>query len=308
MRIEKISFVENVFGGSHNESLKKFSLNIQIMDKLFGLVSIQPILQTHDTEKQWFYYESLINRYLGQSPRKDITTFVTLPEYALGNKSAYDESELEKIQDVISTFATEHHLTILAGSHADKENQTWYNRAWLFDSETVKVHNYENNQLFNFELKNEITPGTNNGVFTVENLKVKLLICSDLWFPEEIRSLNHEQIDLLLVPAMAVVQGKNLIDYGKFLWHSLAQTRSKENVIPLVVSDWAEQPMREAYTCGSSCIIDPSRRWENEVEKKLSFNFMKEINEGFIASELSQQAIQKYQKYRREVGLLPEIT
>lgn len=275
------------------------------MDEKINLVSIQPIMHNQDILEQWSYYESFITKYLEKNRHIESETFITLPEYALGNKSTYDQELLEKTKDLISKFVEEHNVSIVAGSHAQKEGELWYNRAWLFDSESQKIQTYDKKHLFNFELKNDITPGSTKGIFTVGKLKVKILICSDLWFPEEIRSAMEEKIDLIIVPAMAVVQSNQYVDYGKTLWHSLAQTRSKENIIPLMVSDWAEQSVRQAYTCGSSCIIDPSQRWTNDSEKRNYFTFMSHENEGFITKEISMNSVREYRKYRMEVGLLP---
>lgn len=278
------------------------------MDKMLNLVSIQPVINSQDILTQWSYYKSLINNYLQTLPKNDFPTFVSLPEYALGNKQTYNEESINKVRDQIATFAEEHHLNIVAGSHAHYEEQHWFNRAWLFDAENDKIYEYDKGHLFNFELKNDITPGTKTGIFTINKIKIKILICSDLWFPEEIRTSLHEQLDLIIVPAMAVVQHKDFVDYGKTLWHSLAQTRSKENIIPLMVSDWAEQPVREAaYTCGSSCIVDPSQRWTNKSDRSNYFTFMDKENEGFISKLISREQVLEYRKYRREVGLLPAI-
>lgn len=275
------------------------------MDEKISLVSIQPIIHNQDIFQQWSYYESFITKYLEKSKHNGFKTFVTLPEYALGNKSTYNQELLEKTKDTIAKFVDENNINIVAGSHAHKDGEFWYNRAWLFDSESHKIQVYDKKHLFNFELKNNITPGSADGIFTIGKLKVKLMICSDLWFPEEIRSAMEEKIELIIVPAMAVVQNNKFVDYGKTLWHSLAQTRSKENIIPLMVSDWAEQPVRQAYTCGSSCIIDPSQRWTNDSEKQNYFTFMSQENEGFITKEISINSVREYREYRKEVGLLP---
>ena len=277
------------------------------MDEKINLVSIQPVIHNQDILKQWSYYESFITKYLEQNKQTDYRTFISLPEYALGNKLTYNEELLEKTRDLIARFAEETGINIVAGSHAHEEAGLWYNRAWLFDAESHKIQNYDKKHLFNFELKNAISPGSANGIFTVGTLKVKLMICSDLWFPEEIRSAMEEKIDLIIVPAMAVVQSSEYVDYGKTLWHSLAQTRSKENIIPLMVSDWAEQPVRKAFTCGSSCIIDPSQRWTNNEEKKNYFTFMSQENEGFIAKEINTNSVREYRNYRKDVGLLPDF-
>ena len=277
------------------------------MNNLFELISVQPLLKTQDSLVQWSYYESLITNHLDTLESNCELTFICLPEYALGNKTTYSEDTFLKLNDRISLFAKEQKCTIIAGSYAHFENNKWYNRSLIFNTKGHIGFYYDKTHPFNFELLNGITAGSNKEVFLIEGLKVKLLICSDLWFPEEIRDLLNEEIDVIIVPAMAVVKNNQLVNYGKSLWHSLALTRSKENVIPVMVSDWAVQPMRNSYTCGSSCIINPSIRWNNEFEEKKAFNTVANGNEGIISSIISQKEILEYQKYRKEVGLLPDF-
>ena len=277
------------------------------MDTTFTLISLQPLMKSQDPFVQWSYYEDLVKDHLKTLTSTTDYTFICLPEYALGNKTTYSEGKLLKIKEKISSLAKETNSFIIAGSFAHYEDSKWFNRSLVFNPKGKNQFHYDKAHPFNFELKNGITPGTNKEVFKIGDLHVKLLICSDLWFPEEIRNLSNNRLDLILVPAMAVVKSARLIHYGKKLWHSLALTRSKENVIPLVVSDWAAQQMRESYTCGSSCIINPSIRWTNESEEQQAYKKISNSSEGIISSVISKQAILEYQAYRREVGLLPEL-
>ncbi len=233
-------------------------------------------------------------------------TFICLPEYAFGNRQSYSKENEHKMISELGSFAQEHKCYIIAGSSAHPQGDTWVNRSLVFDPNGVNQFSYEKTHPFNYEKISGISPGTNREVYTVNNLKIKLLICSDLWFPEEIRSLQEEKIDLIIVPAMAVVKNESLVAYGQSLWHSLALTRSKENVIPLVVSDWAIQPMRDSYTCGSSCIINPSVRWSNNKEELSAFNKFTTKTDGALSLIISRNAISENQKYRRDVRLLPE--
>ena len=275
------------------------------METTYHLVSLQPLMKSQDPVVQWAYYEDLIKTHLKSQKVNTDYTFICLPEYALGNKSTYSLEKFLKTKEKISLFAQETHSYIIAGSFAHFQDSKWFNRSLVFNHEGENVFYYDKTHPFNFELKNGITPGTRTEVLNINDLKIKLLLCSDLWFPEEIRNLSKEHIDLIIVPAMAVVKNAKLIQYGKALWHSLALTRSKENVIPLMVSDWAAQPMRESYTCGSSCIINPSIRWNDEQEEQKAFKRISDSAEGVISSIISRKAIQEYQDYRREVGLLP---
>ena len=276
------------------------------MDTTYTLISIQPFMKSQDPIIQWDYYKGLIEQKLLHQDQTTDFIFITLPEYAFGNRKYYSEEKLFKLKSELASFTQQHECYLITGSYAHPQDNTWFNRSLIFDPHGTNQYYYDKTHPFNFEKKNGVSPGLNRNVFTINNLKVKLLICSDLWFPEEIRSLQDEKIDLILVPAMAVVRNQSLVNYGQTLWHSLALTRSKENVIPLVVSDWAIQPVRDSYTCGASCIIDPSVRWQNAIEEPKSFNKFTTKTEGALVSIISRNAVLEYQAYRREVGLLPE--
>ena len=256
---------------------------------------------------QLTYYKELISKQLEKTTVQTDFTFICLPEYAFGNKSNYSKKNISFMHEELSSFAQEKNSFIIAGSYAFPENNTWFNRSFVFDNQGKNSYYYDKTHPFNYELKNGISPGINRNIFTAKGLKIKILICADLWFPEEIRNLKNEKIDLIIVPSMAVVKNIKLVNYGKSLWHSLALIRSKENVIPLMVSDWAVQPIRGSFTCGSSCIINPSIRWNDETEEKEAFNKFENDIDGAISSIISKSAILDYQKYRIEVGLLPDL-
>lgn len=277
------------------------------MDTIYNLISIQPLMKSQDPMVQLAYYKELINKQLKITKVETDFTFICLPEYAFGNKSNYSEENISLIHKELSSFAQEKNSFVIAGSYACPEEQLWFNRSIIFDNQGKNSYYYDKTHPFNYELKSGISPGRNRNFYTIDGLKVKILICADLWFPEEIRNLYKEKIDLIIVPSMAVVRNSHLVNYGKTLWQSLALTRSKENVIPLMVSDWAVQPVRGSFTCGSSCIINPSIRWKDEVEEKISFNKFEKEGDGAISSIISKTAIINYQKYRREVGLLPNL-
>ncbi|HKZ42628.1 MAG TPA: hypothetical protein VJ044_16815, partial [Candidatus Hodarchaeales archaeon] len=142
------------------------------------------------------------------------------------------------------------------------------------------------------------------------NIKVQILICSDLWFPELIRGRLPDLPDLLVIPTMSIVPEQQLVGYGRSLWHSLALTRSRENAIPVVVSDWAVQhwsgSSAQNWTCGASSISDPSTRWRTRSEEDQGFLRVESGEATILQSYVSMEKVSEYRKYRRETGLLPD--
>ena len=136
---------------------------------------------------------------------------------------------------------------------------------------------------------------------------MQLLICSDFWYPELIRKDLFDLPDLIVVPASSVVPRKELTTYGRTLWYSLAMTRARESVVPVMVSDWAFQNMKDAWTSGGSSLVNPSARWTNDQEFQENNVQIPAGEEGIISINISQKAVSDYRQYRREVGLLPEF-
>ena len=264
------------------------------MDRYLFLVSIQPLRATFDPLDQWNELSKQIVEIFSSNTTLDDTNtqkIIVLPEYALGNKLRLNNINInyDKIFDKISTFAEQNNVIIIPGSAAYLENGQWKNRCFIWNSNGKLVGIYDKQRLFNYELKLNLTPGKESKFFTVERgLNIQILICSDLWYPELIRPnlISNNKIDLLCVPAMSVVENDSLIGYGRYLWHNLAITRARENVIPLIVSDWSDQRWgsseHASYTCGGSTIIDPSIRWKNNEEYLHSFKYFYNGQSGIL--------------------------
>lgn len=65
-------------------------------------------------------------------------------------------------------------------------------------------------------------------VFRFKNFKIGLLVCYDLFFPENARKLYEERADLIVCGANAF--------QGQTFWEPLALIRSMENQIPVIIS------------------------------------------------------------------------
>ena len=65
-----------------------------------------------------------------------------------------------------------------------------------------------------------------------------VLICADLWYPEQVRELAASA-DILCVPAQTTIRPESQPAYARLLWQTLAMTRAQENVLAVVVSDQA---------------------------------------------------------------------
>ena len=189
-------------------------MNITDVPKLsnsYTLISIQPLMKSQNTLEQWNYYENAILSFLKEnqiSENQKMPLIVALPEYALGNnKSDHTEASMDQLRELISNFTIANNLILISGSIAIKQENGYKNRLHIWDNKGKIIAEYDKKFLFNFEKNNDFTPGEKSGLVPIfNNFKIKVMICSDLWYPEEIRSILHENIKLLIVPAMSVVQ------------------------------------------------------------------------------------------------------
>ena len=125
-----------------------------------------------------------------------------------------------------------------------------------------------------------------------------------MWHPDLVMRMRG--VDLLCVPIMTSVPSKNQTAYARWSWYCLAATRSKENVIPIIVSDSAEGHWwREYWVSGASSINDPSYRFlPEEGPHERAQVILSSGIEGWIELNLDLKKINEYRRYREEVGLL----
>ena len=270
-----------------------------------AVFQIEPSANLSDTFLQ-------IERLLSHAfSKEELLDCVTLPEYAFGTfrewaTSKQDIDELtERVQKGIGDLAKKHKVPIVAGSmpYQTKQNQ-WRNRCFVFSEEGKILGFYDKHYPFRAEKKLGLEPGTECPIFRIKKLRMAVLICSDLWYHDLVSQIAP-QIDFLTVPTMTTVLDDQYIRYGQWAWQSLVSVRSKEYTIPIVSADQASREyFPGVYTCGGSCIADPSYRFSNEEGPfTQALKTATDEKSQYITSTISLKAIREYAGYRREVGL-----
>jgi len=270
-----------------------------------AVLQIEPSANLSDTFLQ---IETLLSHAFS---KEEFLDCVTLPEYAFGTfrewaTSKQDIDELtERVQKGIGDLAKKHKVPIVAGSmpYQTKQNQ-WRNRCFVFSEEGKILGFYDKHYPFRAEKKLGLEPGTERPIFRIKKLRMAVLICSDLWYHDLVSQIAP-QIDFLTVPTMTTVLNDQYIRYGQWAWQSLVSVRSKEYTIPIVSADQASREyFPGVYTCGGSCIADPSYRFSNEEGPPTqALKTTTDEKSQYITSTISLKAIREYAGYRREVGL-----
>jgi predicted amidohydrolase len=234
-----------------------------------------------------------------------------LPEYAFGTFREWVSAKqnsihlAKQIQSSISSYAQQYRVAIVAGSVPyQTESNQWRNRSFVISSEGQILGSYDKQHPFRVEKRLGLEPGTDCPTFKIGNFTIGVLICSDLWYHDAVSELAS-QVDFLAVPTMTTVLDRQQIKYGQWAWQSLVAVRSKEYTIPIISADQAFREYAPGiFTCGGSCIADPSARFTNaQGPDAQALRITPNEKSHSIISQISIQAIRDYADYRREVGL-----
>ncbi|MFX0062083.1 MAG: carbon-nitrogen hydrolase family protein [Candidatus Hermodarchaeota archaeon] len=233
--------------------------------------------------------------------------FLLLPEHFCRADEIGGLVPLDHVIEFFEQLTQKHSVNIIGGSvETLDENKQRVNRCFIINRNGKIIGTYDKQKTLFFERMREVQRGMNPTILSLDGLRFAVEICADLWFPELSRSLIEKEVDALFVPAMTTVMSKDHTDYGRWLWHNLAVTRARENIIPLIVSDHA-LAYHEGYfaTCGASCIVDPSVRFTNAQGPSFqAFKSLSHGEKGRIISAINLTKIQDYRDYRKEMGLL----
>jgi predicted amidohydrolase len=102
--------------------------------------------------------------------------------------------------DAIAETATRHGVAVVYG-YPEREGETVYNSAQLISADGTRLANYRKTHLFGCFERDHFTPGEQPVVQAELNgLRVGLMICYDVEFPENVRAHALAGTDLLVVP------------------------------------------------------------------------------------------------------------
>ncbi|MGW0612338.1 carbon-nitrogen hydrolase family protein [Streptomyces sp. NPDC002788] len=130
-----------------------------------------------------------------------LTPEMFLTGYAIGDGIArLAEPADGDCADAIAEIATSHGLAIAYG-YPERAGDTVFNSAQLISADGARLANYRKTHLFGCFERDHFTPGDQPVVQAeIDGLRVGLLICYDVEFPENVRAHALAGTDLLVVP------------------------------------------------------------------------------------------------------------
>jgi deaminated glutathione amidase len=159
----------------------------------------------------------------------------------------------------LSGAARDHGVAVVAGVFEPGPGRRVYNTAVAFDAAGRLAGAYRKIHLFDAlgqRESDQIAPGDDLVLADLGGLRVGMLICYDIRFPEHARALAARGADLVVVPACWAA--------GLFKeehWVTLVRARAIENTVWVAaadqVPDRGEPPTRAPTGSGRSMLVDP---------------------------------------------------
>jgi len=197
--------------------------------------------------------------------------------------------ELDQLADVddepsasfLQELAKKHQVNIVGGSIANKKDGKFYNTSIVVNREGAIVYKYDKIHLVPMLNEHEYLSGGTEKVqtFELEGVKMGLIICYDLRFPELARKLALEGAQILHVVAEWPLARKEH-------WKNLLLARAIENQMFVVASNIVGTNEGDVFG-GRSMIIDPwgdpiqtgSESAEETLTSSLSLDVVPKIRE-----------------------------
>ncbi|PNG19234.1 carbon-nitrogen hydrolase family protein [Streptomyces cahuitamycinicus] len=130
-----------------------------------------------------------------------VTPEMFLTGYAIGDGiGRLAEPADGECADAIAGIATGHGLAI-AYAYPERDGDAVFNSAQLISADGTRLANYRKTHLFGCFERDHFTPGNQPVVQAeIDGLRVGILICYDVEFPENVRAHALAGTDLLVVP------------------------------------------------------------------------------------------------------------
>ena len=218
-----------------------------------SILQFKPIFS--DINKNFQHVTDLIEEAVINCP--DV---IVLPElwstgfYPQPVKDFADKSGRETL-NFLNTLAKKFNINIVGGTVIVEENNKFYNRSFTIDRQGKNIAVYDKSHLFSMSKENNVfSPGNEIPIFDIDSIRAGIAICYDVRFPELIRQIALEGVQILFLPAAWSM--KRLTH-----WQILTRARAIENQIFVIA----------ANSAGHSAIIDPygSILAEADIDEKI---------------------------------------
>ncbi len=148
----------------------------------------------------------------------------------------------------VESIARDSGVSILYG-YPERSGQQIFNSALLVHPSRGATANYRKTHLYGREEKRLFALGDDLVLAELDGLKVGILICYDVEFPETVRALALAGAELIAVPTA-------LIEPFDIVARTLVPARAFENQVYVAYAGMCDREGSLGY-CGLSCIVGP---------------------------------------------------
>ncbi|GIO24975.1 carbon-nitrogen family hydrolase [Oceanobacillus sp. J11TS1] len=197
-----------------------------------------------------------VQEWLEVQAEKEQPNIVVLPEmwttaYTLGQLDGLADRDGEPTRAFLKELAKKHHVHIIGGSFANKVDGEIYNTALVVNKDGEEVYTYDKIHLV--PMLNEpayLAGGRKQArIFELDGIKMGLLICYDLRFPELARQLAVAGAEVIYIVAEWPAARKDH-------WKALQLARAIENQCYIISCNRVGN-YDDVTFCGASFVVDP---------------------------------------------------
>jgi len=199
---------------------------------------------------------------------------------------------------LLSELSKELNVYIIGGSIPEGEDGKIYNTSYVYDNSGVLIAKHRKAHLFDIDVKGKmtfkesdtLTPGNESTLFSVNGIKIGLIICYDIRFPEFTRKLALEGAEIVIVPAAF-----NMTT-GPAHWHLSARARALDNQVYILMCSQSRNEEGVYVAYGNSLIASPWGDIVSSLDEK----------EGLLITQIDTDLVKKVReelpllKHRRE--------
>ena len=144
---------------------------------------------------------------LNEKPQLDL---VVCPELFISGYGSFEkikefsENRDGKFANKIASLASKTSTAIIYG-YPEIQGDSLFNAAQLFDSKGISIANHRKKMLPPTADESKIfTPGQDSSIVSINGIKIAIVICYELEFPELIRELAMQDVQLIICSNRAV--------------------------------------------------------------------------------------------------------
>ncbi|WP_022666339.1 carbon-nitrogen hydrolase family protein [Desulfospira joergensenii] len=183
------------------------------------------------------------------------------------NTASIDFGELSKYETELFELATKNKLSIALGT-IESANNSNFNTVKI-SHKNKSICSYKKRALWGWDCDN-FSPGFDEGIFEIENIKIGIRICYEIRFPEYFRELFVSSVPICAISFADVSDNPDFDRYNLILAH--LQTRAVENCIYIVSANSISKNQ-----IAPTAIIDPNgkilSKAEINKEELISFDY-----------------------------------